>query len=153
MTAQVQEFTVEARDIGTDGSLMIVIGEYDDAFLTGRVDEHYDPLDGIPYLIEETTKDIEQIMWWKLQNPPQLDENGNELETPPDLSQWWEECHSGGPYGLTASFENDLYAGVLRFETHNTWGVTEGGGERAFAEMIVSFLKDKLISIVKDDEE
>ena len=83
MTAQVQEFTVEARDIGTDGSLMIVIGEYDDAFLTGRVDEHYDPLDGIPYLIEETIKDIEQIMWWKLQNPPQLDENGNELETPP----------------------------------------------------------------------
>ena len=153
MTAQLQEFTVEARDIGTDGSPMIVTGEYDDAFVKGRVDEHYEPLDGIPYLIEETIKDIEQIMWWKLQNPPQLDENGNALDPPPDLSRWWEECHSESPYGLTASFENELYAGVLRFETHNTWGVTEGCGERAFAEMIVSFLKDKLTSLAENYEE
>lgn len=83
MTAQLQEFTVTSRDIGTDGSPMIVTGEYDDAFVKGRVEEHYNALDGIPYLIEETIKDIEQIMWGKLQNPPQLDENGNELDPPP----------------------------------------------------------------------
>ena len=153
MTAQLQEFTVTSRDIGTDGSPMIVTGEYDDAFVKGRVEEHYNALDGIPYLIEETIKDIEQIMWGKLQNPPQLDENGNEFDPPLDQSQWWEDCHSESPYGLTASFENHLYDGILRFETHNTWGVTEGCGERAFAEMIVSFLKDKLTSSVENYDE
>ena len=135
--------------IGDEGPLLIVTGEFDDDFLEGRIDAYYSDPDDWDYLIEQLTYDVQNIMWFQLQNPPTLDPEYAGLSEEQQLLKWQNECHTYGALGLTSEFTNDEYEGTLNFKTSSTCGTT-GEVDEPFAEMIVGEMKEHLKEIIEN---
>ena len=142
----------ETAHIGPDGPLFIVTGEYDDAFLEGRIDAYYDAPRDWDYLIQETIYDIQNIMWFELQNPPIHDEEYADLSEEEQVLKWRNYLHTYTEHGLMSEFVNDEYDGTLRFKTYSTCGTT-GEDDEPFVGMIVGHMKERLKSIIEHMDE
>ena len=133
--------------IGEDGPLLIVTGEYDDVYLQGRINDYYNGPGDWDYLIEQLTYDVQNVMWFELQNPPTLEDGYAELDDDARLEKWRNECHTYTEHGFKAEFANDEYRGNLKFATYSTCGTT-GEMDEPFAGMIVGHMTDRLKSLV-----
>jgi len=137
--------------IGDEGPLLIVTGEFDDDFLKGRVNAYYSGPDDWDYLVQEITYDVQNIMWFQLQNPPSTDPDYAGLSEEQQLLKWRNECHTYDELGFTSEFTNDEYEGMLNFKTSSTFGTT-GEIDEPFAGMIVGFMKEHLKQTIEQQE-